>query len=439
MGRLPGKMQLGLKLCACLGPSFDATILEGARKDATIGDVFLESCVEDGFLQTDGGSSYKWSHDQVQQAAYGLIPLQKREKLHLLIGSRLLLSIPPSEMERFIFHVADNINRGAKLLEDLEQKYEVAELNLRAGEKLLEQQSFHSAVKYVMTGITLLEDGSWGAKYSLTLRLYDAASDALCVVGDYPTLTALAEKPLHYARCFEDKLNTYSNLVRALSSSGNNDECINTSVSVLSQLGEFIPTNITQEIYFDEVAKVRQALIGLSRQDLLSLPVMTDFNKLTAMRFLNHMLLATFASNPPMNPIVAFRMVRMTVEFGVCSISAIAFSCYGAWLASSLNDDYDVAFTMGRVASDLMKKLGSVEILPRVHAVVYGMINIYKEPWQASLCKHSEAFDAGLMHGDMEYAVSNIAFYHTLALFGCGSNLQESSHSLQKHIQRGLQ
>ena len=212
----------------------------------------------------------------------------------------------------------------------------------------------------------------------LTLRIV-AASEALCVVGDYQTLTALAEKPLHYARCFEDKLNTYSNLVRALSSSGKCDECINTSVSVLSQLGEFIPTKITQEIYFDEVAKVRQSLIGLSRQDLLSLPVMTDFNKLTAMRFLNHMLLATYASNPPMNPIVVFRMVRMTVEFGVCSISAIAFSCYGAWLASSLNDDYDVAFTMGRVASDLMKKLGSVEILPRVHAVVYGMINIYKE------------------------------------------------------------
>ena len=60
-------------------------------------------------------------------------------------------------------------------------------------------------------------------------------------------------------------------------------------------------------------------------------------------------------------------------------------------------------------------------------------------PWQASLCKHSEAFDVGLMHGDMEYAVTNVAFYHTLALFGCGSNLLESSQSLHKDIQRGVQ
>ena len=178
MSRLSGKVQLGLKLCACLGPSFDVTLLEKARKDAAIGDDFLEACVEFGFLQTEGGSSYKWSHDQVQQAAYGLIPLELREKFHLLIGSRLFLSTPPSEMEMIIFHVADNINRGSKLLDNPERKYDVAELNLIAGEKMLQQQSFHSAVKYLLSGVALLEDDSWRSKYSLSLRLYDAGKSS---------------------------------------------------------------------------------------------------------------------------------------------------------------------------------------------------------------------------------------------------------------------
>ncbi len=162
-------------------------------------------------------------------------------------------------------------------------------------------------------------------RFILTLPVI-AASEALCVIGDYWTLTTLSEKPLYYAWCFDDKLNTYSNLVRALSSSGNNDACIDKCVSVLSQLGESLPTNITPEIYFDEVAKVRQTLIGLSRQELLSLPLMTDLDKLTAMRFLNHMLIVTYMSKPALNPIVVFRMVRMSVDFGVCNISAIAFS-----------------------------------------------------------------------------------------------------------------
>jgi len=331
------------------------------------------------------------------------------------------------------------MNRGLNLVDNYHQKYELAELNLKAGEKVLERHSFHSSVKYLMTGIALLENDSWEKKYSLTIRLYDAASEALCATGDFPKLTALTEKPLIFARCFEDKLNIYNNLVRALSSSGENEECIATCVNVLSQLGEFLPMNITPEIYREEVVKVKQALIGQSRQGLLSLPVMTDLNKLTAMRFLNHMLIVTYTSNLSLNPIVVFRMVRMTVDFGVCNISAIAFACYGAWLASSLNDDYEGAFTMGRVASDLMKKLGSAEILPRIYLVIYGMINIYKEPWQASLCKHSEAFDAGLISGDTEYAVSNITFYYILALVNCGCNIKETSQSLHKFIKRALQ
>jgi predicted ATPase len=119
--------------------------------------------------------------------------------------------------------------------------------------------------------------------------------------------------------------------------------------------------------------------MGLSRQDLWSLPLMTDLNKLTAMQFLNHMLIVTYTAKPPLNPIVVFRMMKMSVDFGVCNISAIAFSCYGAWLASSLNDDYDAAFAMGRFASELMKKLSGAESVPRIYAVVYGMINFYKE------------------------------------------------------------
>ena len=174
MSRLPRKTQMGLKLCSCLGPSFDAAVLEKARKGTDVGDQFLESCVDDGFLQTKGNSSYTWAHDQVQQAAYELIPLEQREKFHLLIGSRLFLSTAPAEMEAIIFYVVDNINRGINLVNNTDQKYEVAELNLKAGEKVLERHSFHSSVKYLMTGIALLENDSWEKKYDLTIRLYDA-------------------------------------------------------------------------------------------------------------------------------------------------------------------------------------------------------------------------------------------------------------------------
>jgi len=175
MSRLPKKMQTGLKLCACLGPKFDAAIVAKVQSGANIGDNFLESCVDDGFLQTKEDSGYyTWAHDQVQQAAYELIPLQQREKFHLLIGSRLFLSTSSSEIDKFIFYIVDNMNRGLTLVNNPYQKYEMAELNLRAGEKILGRHSFQSSVKYLMTGIALLENDSWEKKYGLTIRLHDA-------------------------------------------------------------------------------------------------------------------------------------------------------------------------------------------------------------------------------------------------------------------------
>lgn len=175
MSRLPKKMQIGLKLCACLGPQFDAEIVEKVQNGANIGDNFLQSCVDDGFLQTKEDSGYyTWAHDQVQQAAYELIPLQQREKFHLLIGSRLFLSTSSSEIDKFIFYIVDNMNRGLTLVDNPYQKYEMAELNLRAGEKILERHSFQSSVKYLMTGIALLGNDSWEKKYGLTIRLHDA-------------------------------------------------------------------------------------------------------------------------------------------------------------------------------------------------------------------------------------------------------------------------
>lgn len=60
-------------------------------------------------------------------------------------------------------------------------------------------------------------------------------------------------------------------------------------------------------------------------------------------------------------------------------------------------------------------------------------------PWQASLCKYSEAYDAGMISGDMEYAAQNINFHYMTSVYGCGSNLKELDQDLEKHMKRAIQ
>lgn len=134
------------------------------------------------------------------------------------------------------------MNRGCKLIDDDDQRFEVAQLNLEAGEKGLASSAFQSATKYLLTGVSILGPNSWEANYDLTIKLYDAgkvslfyfhnfsltcstlidyafsllASEALFVVGDFTRLFEVIEQPLLNARSFEDKLNIHNNLVRAL-------------------------------------------------------------------------------------------------------------------------------------------------------------------------------------------------------------------------------
>jgi len=439
MNRLSKRMQAKLKCCACLGPCFDTEILRKAIRETDFNiNSFLESSLEDGFFQHIVDDRYKWAHDQVQQAAYELIPFASRESFHLLLGSRILVRASPTELGKLVYFIVDNMNRGSRLLESSDQKIELARLNLRAGEKAILSSAFHSASKYLQKGLSLLAIDSWETHYTLTLQLYDAISEALFVTGDFVKLSDLIEEPLRHARCFEDKLNIYNNYVRSLIASGNYEECLDMCISILLQLGEIIPTEVTEDIYANEVAEVKKSLEGKNREDLLCLPTMLDASKLAAMQFLNHALTLSFVFKPILNPIVVFRMVEISIQHGVCNLSAFAFACYGGWLVSFPTYDFDGGYTMGLVANDLMKMLNATEIIPRLYSMVYGFINIWKEPFQACLGKHVEAADVGESTGDMEFSTTNLVLYVNMAIYGCGIDLRNLEKDIQVYMRRAI-
>ncbi|KAL7539058.1 hypothetical protein ACHAXR_009003, partial [Thalassiosira sp. AJA248-18] len=436
MTLLSKKMQIVLKVAACLGPHFNKKTIERATKDVDIG--FFESCVENGFLHILSSDKFIWSHDQIHQAAYNLIPRDKREPFHLLLGSRIFMKTSSSEMEDMIFVVVDNMNRGAKLIEDQIQKYEVAQLNLQAGKKALATSAFDSASKYLMVGLRLLGPNSWVEKYSLTINLYDAASMALLLNGDFNELSKITKEPLMNAQSFEDKLYIYNTVVRALAATTKFKEGISTCVFVLSQLGVTIPTDITADVYQDEATQVTQLLAGKSEEELLSLPILIGRKKMAAMQFMNHALIMTFIAKPAMNPIIVFRMIKMSLEHGICNISSFAFGCYGAWLVSQPSFDVDRAHSMGRLATKMMKNLGASEMIPRVYTTVYSIINIWKEPWQACLSKNMEAYESAAKTGDLEYAIGNLYQYCTTAIYGCGENLEGLSQKIHSYAKWAL-
>ena len=260
--------------------------------------------------------------------------------------------------------------------------------------------------------------------------------EALFVIGDWEKLLSNIQEPLRMARCFADMLNTYHTLVRYLKATGDLRGAIEKCKHVVSELGDDFPDQIDEALFREETRRVEQLLKDKSEAELISLPKMTDERKIASMQFLNHALSSAFAAEPMLAPILTCRMVSLSVECGVCEISATAFAGYGSWLVSAYKSDFEGGYRMGHVAIELKNRLRYEEGIPRIHAIVYGFINIWKTPFQASLPKHLEAYDAGNFSGDVEFTLSNLYMHGVNSLYGCGDNLRDVDSTTRVFIRR---
>src|SRR6202040_1841302 len=96
--------------------------------------------------------SYKFVHDRVQEAAYSLIPEELRAEAHLRIGMLLAAHTPPEKREEAIFEIVNQVNRATALITSPDEREQVAELNLIAGECAKTSTAYASALNYLNAG-----------------------------------------------------------------------------------------------------------------------------------------------------------------------------------------------------------------------------------------------------------------------------------------------
>ena len=178
-----------LQVASCLGFRFDVTaitLLVSAFLDASASEIstHIEAVMADGLLLMDGPNAYRFSHDQIWLAAYSLTPLTERSAQHLLVGRRLLEQTTSGvDADEFLFTVADQLNRGIGAVSSHSEELEIAELNLRAGEKALSAFLFQPASTYLLQGSALLNENDWNTEYTLCIQLYSACAEVQLARG----------------------------------------------------------------------------------------------------------------------------------------------------------------------------------------------------------------------------------------------------------------
>ncbi|PSM47054.1 serine/threonine protein kinase [Chroococcidiopsis sp. CCALA 051] len=423
--KLSPKTQKVLKFAACIGDKFtldilaivnEKSLLETAKYLWEALQVNLISPLSEAYkiplvIEPDTSTillvkplkvSYRFLHDRVQQAAYSLIPDSQKQATHLKIGQLLLKNTAIAERKENIFALVNHLNYGSDLLTLDAEKYELAELNLIAGQKAKAATAYESAMRYFRVGLGLLTANSWQNQYELTLALYESAVETAYLNGDFEQMEQWATIVLQQAKTPIDKMKVYEVKIQTCMAQVKQLEAIAIGLQALELLGVRLPQSPSSLDLQHALSRTATNLAGKNIEDLIDLPLMTEVDKLAAIRMLTSLGSPTYQAAPMLFPLVVCEQVNLSLEFGNTPFSAYGYVCYGVIL-NGIVEDVESAYQFGKLALNLVERFNTLELKTSVFFVAGSCTMHGKVHAKETLPLLLNGYQNGLENGHFEY------------------------------------
>eukprot|EP00567_Pseudictyota_dubia_P012323 CAMPEP_0197443254 /NCGR_PEP_ID=MMETSP1175-20131217/9033_1 /TAXON_ID=1003142 /ORGANISM="Triceratium dubium, Strain CCMP147" /LENGTH=1664 /DNA_ID=CAMNT_0042973857 /DNA_START=161 /DNA_END=5156 /DNA_ORIENTATION=+ len=413
----------GLRVASVFGAQCPEPLLQIIdRSPGRVGSTILalDVAVAEGIM-TKVGQVYKFAHDQIQQAAYMLIPKSNSELFHLEIGRILWKLSSAEETESHLFVIVDQLQRGSRVVTDNNEKIMIAQLSLMAGEMATRLSAFLPASAFLGGAVGLLDEGAWRGHRQLCFDVYNLYAETEHALGNFESVQRHVDVVLARAESLEEKLRPHHTLLRSLGAQGRVSDAINMAAGAISQLGEDLPLVHTEKTVKNEIGKTLGMLSALDDDSLTNLKTMDSAEKNHVMKFLHELVFLTFMEKRSFFPIPVCRMFCLSVTHGVCRESAVGFAYYGAIQCVALNQ-FSEGYRFGKLALRMTERFQAKDQLAKVLSVVYGWINHWTEPVQSCLPPLRQGVEAGMSAGDTEHAII-CASVCPAVQFGSGQNL----------------
>lgn len=324
--RLDSKAQELLKVAACFGSTFSSVALSYT---STLPKEEMDDAICDmqsnGLILFDSSSGIgRFAHDKVQQTVYQLTPESSMDEVHLRIGRELKTSMPKEVLDENILLVAHQISLGIHLLEDANEKQEIAEFFFEAGQKAALASSFLSAASFLNLAIRLLNRSHWREQYSLSLRFYSFAAELEFYSGNTERVDYLVNAVIYHAKSFDDSLVARFTRLYSLGSRGSYSQGMVESLDMMRCLGEKMPLKPGILHIVFGLVRSNRLLRGKTDDHILNLPAMRNNKKQVVMRLLIFSTIFAFHASREHLPLIAFRLVEITVRDGVCGMGKSA-------------------------------------------------------------------------------------------------------------------
>ena len=431
-----------LKLVACIGSNFDLiTVSQISKKSIWELGKDLWVAIEEEIVlplnnnyrfintleketnPTDLEMSFCFAHDRLQQAVYCLIPEQEKCEIHLNIGNEYLKSFRETKQTDAIFDLVNHLNFGMNFVGQKDERIELADLNIMAGNKAKKSTAFAVALNYFETAKSLLSDEEWESMPGMFFNLLLEMATVAFLSGDLLKADSICEHLSKIANSNLEKGSVTNIKILILIFQGKLSETICEIRKTLQLINISLPES-AEEINRntqDGVLRMQQRLASMTVEDLVNLPVMNDPEKLMAMQILQMAPIALQA-NPLLFNLSTLIMFELTLTYGISPISCRCFSDFGHTIGKVLSD-YKTGYKLGQAAFALINKFKAESQKPSVY-YIFPYISYWRVHYKESVDYYDLSYKTGLKIGDIMHATYAIAHKIHLLMW-VGKNLNE--------------
>ena len=451
LGALSAQAQAALKIAACFGSRFELQAL-AAVSGSTYPETnraLLEAAQEGVVTPLSDWSfglvlrppldlslpsvEFKFVHDRIQQAAYGLLEPNAQKRVHTRIGERLLAEHPleeKAEPDDSIYDIANHLNLGLAQDALLAERAELARMNLLAGRKAKSTASFGLAYGFLRRGIELLGPEGFPRHRALMIALHEDAAEAACQNADLQATEVLAAALLGQTTAIAEQLKIFGVLLRACNAQHKLGEALSTGRLVLSRLSLPCPARPSRARLLWPLLRTRLAFSGKAIARLTQQPPLTDPVQLGTLEILSTLLQSAYVIAPNLAVLFVLQQARISRCCGDSLYAPYAYASYGALLC--MIGDVDTGYRLGKLALALVDRQPNHPQRAKTYVAVFGFILHWKENLRSTLLPLQKAAQFGLESGDLEYATVSALIYCMHSFF-CGVELSNLFQETESH------
>jgi PAS domain S-box-containing protein len=377
-------------------------------------------------------SAYRFIHDRVQEAAYSLIPEEGRAAAHLRIGRLLAAHTPPEKREEAIFELVNQLNRGATLITEQQEREGLAELNLIAGTRAKNSTAYTSALTYLLAGAELSAEDCWERQPALAFALELHRADCELWTGARPSaeerlaaLAARAADTVQRAAVASRRVDLYTML-------GASNRAVAVGLEFLRYVGIDWAAHPTEQEARREYERIWSQLGSRAIEDLIDLPLMQDPESLATLDVLTALGPPTLYTDGNLLALTSCRAVNLSLERGNSDAAPPHYASVGL-MAGDRFGDFDAGYRLAKMGCDLTERRGLKRFGGKTYSV-FSLVVPWTRPVRECINPERRAFQMANEQGDATYA-AYACWNLTSGLLAAGDPLEQA----EREFEHGLE